>query len=1014
MAQPVSLCKLVRTSVARKSPKGLFVALLKQLLQRKSDISDNELTDELFSLQGSSPQARRLQLEYALEYASLGIPELMRFMKLLPHTPENSQKEYVFYLKNHFGSIFRETLLKTFVTEGLPSYTAKVSSDIAAGGASLEKKAVFTQILFLWGAVIDRCAAIIVRPAFKELAIGVMRALGSAGQPQMTAFFTRKANVILNSLDLHRELHIPANTPAATKTETVSMANIKKLYTVPGGGSKYASYVRLKKFIWLKYQFLQWLLENLLDRYFAFFNIGTQNPAEVIDEIVNAFFGGILVAIILREKTYVVFNWKNFIVCTLPDSLKTSRISQVLQLADNAEDLLAKAVLAYSMNQITQLHVGGVKDRPYDLRKAFLRSCIHKKIISLETFTTTFPEEADNISPALIAHETGQLDQVDLLTLEVNSKLMNINTEFTSLEESKLIEFFQSLPSTNLAYLTRKQEQLSKLAHSLVDSFVREKNNEKLSRFLLAMLNCLPVANYIFFNESQGPLNMLYKLITYIDGESFSVEDDDSNFQDTYAYFGIILSGVVSIAVFFGVDLHSVNMKSSYTVDYINKFYFRLCDDLTNQVKSSDEDESTIASNYNNLFGDWVNALFDVSNDGLSDDLLKSVNVKQIYKLIFIIFQRAVSARVVGSLSVSSLNNGVDYLSQNFLVPCSMEVIQWIVTKIGPKLPCSDAMMQILLRILECNVGESQANGVSGPNFTFRMILNILAPEIFRRLKSIKTGQSDVVVKITNILRKEVDHEYTGYGLVPDQVFPGKLTMADTIKEEIIQLTREHVLADFTAIGKIWQKISQCWLALPTVEVLYGVERELEGCTKTRSYSHSSEEAKIFLDFLVFMLIASSCLKREDVSEYILSLQKSMARSAAKCGDKAFELSMDHHFSSIFNETNDAVSSPRGSVKEEDAPKVDLMTDFEMDDLFNDISEDLFGDPLAQVGGNAPQPATSAAPANTRKVYHEVRIARTPLAQFVQILGFAEVLVGGQLSSLARLRLVHELEQWKA
>lgn len=1006
---PVSLAKLVGTSVARKSPRPLFVSLLKQLLQR-GELLDAELLDKLLDLPHHNH--RTLQLQYALAYALLGAAELARFFALLPRLPPDRQRTYVVHLKATFAEVFRDALLKDFVASALVAYTTALARDIARAPNAVPgpAHALFVQVLFLWGAVIDRCAHLVPLAPFKELAAAVTKALAVLDNAQLTAYFARKAGAVLTSVDFELAPDL------AARPEPVSMAAIKKSYTLAVTSKKLATYLRIKKFVWLNAQLLHWLLDNLLDRYFLFFKVPMQKPSDVIDEVVAAFFGGILVALLLREHTYVVFNWKNFIVSVLPELIKTSSHLHALNAVDNAGELLAAAVAAYNNPQLTLLHVGCVRDKPYDLRKAFLRSCIYQNVITLKVFVATFPEEADALSASLITHETEQLNHVDLLTSDLNTKLTNINTEFTSLEESKLVNYFQSLPSTNIAYLAMKQKQLSKLIHSLVDSFVSEKNNEKLCRLLLALLNCLPVANYVFFCEQRGPANLLNKLISYIDGETFTVDDDDSNFQDTYAYFGVLLSGVVSIAVFFGTDLHSIDIKSSYTVDYINKFFYRLCDDLTSEVTGSDEDEMTIAQNYNTLFGDWVNALFDVNNDGLSDDLLKSMTVKQIYKLIFIIFQRSISARVVGSLSASALSNGIDYLSQNFLVPCSMEIIHWIATKIGPKQPCSDAMMTVLLRIFECNVGDGQTNNMSGTNYTLRMILNNVAPGLLWRLKSLKNGQSsDLVSKLMNILRKEVDLEYAGHSLAAEQPIVGKITLAETMKEEVVKYTRGNVESDVAAIGSSWLKINQCWQTIPAVEIRFALEHDLEQCSRARAKpgSTSIEEAKIFLDFLVFMLVATSNFNREDAAKFTALIgEKKTVVLPLDLEDKAFSLTMDHHYSSIFNETNGENSPAEVTIKEDsNPPKVD----FEMDDLFDDISEDLFGDPMNQMAALAQAAPIGNVPASLEGIYREARASATPLAQVARLLLCSSMLVGAnahQLSTMAQLRLIHELEQW--
>lgn len=931
MSSTISLHKLVKVLASKKTSPKVFGSLLKQLLST-TEVSDNEMVESLIEIpKGSDPVQQKYLVEYAVEFACGSISDLQRFMSLLVRASVESQRTYIVFLKNSYSRVFRLNALKEFIQSGYIPYTVTFMSNLAEV-VELDsiQKSTFTHILFLWGDIIDSHSEMIPSGPFKEMAISVMSILVKFGYDSLSGYFTKKANVLMTSADLNKELQpgVPLVPLGAENSEKLTMSMVQKSFSVNWHSKKAATYSIIKKFMWLNTQFEQWQIHNLVDDYLQFFSISTHKLSELVDEIVSAFFGGITIAILLKEMPYVIFNWRNFIVSTLPIFLKNSRHVHSAISSENLGELLCDAVVKRKDTAITQMAVG---DKPYDLRKHFLRNCIYQKIITLEEFTKLFPEEADALSLSLIIHETEQLSHLDSLTSELNNKLLEVNTEFTSLEESRLIEYFQSLPKTNILFLEKKQKQLNKLAHKAVDALVKDKSSEKLGRLLIAMANTPTVSNIIFFQDPLGPWGLLNKLILYLDQESFRVDEDDSNFQDTYAYFGVILSGIIAIVVHFNIDFRLAEVKDSYTINFITRFFYRHCEDLTAKVVGSDEDDSTIVANYNTLLQDWINALFDVNNEGLSDDLIKSINVKQTYKLITIIFQQAITANILGTLSTSGLNNGLDYLSQNFLAPCSLEIMEWILNGIGPLQPNSEAMVSIFLRIIEINLGNSGTT--SDPNYTFRVLLCIVGPRALEKLQTLKNWRNiEAAARSVSILKRELGHDQlTPQNANIQQV--GSFDLVQTIKQCLINYVREP---GNHSVLSTWANIRWWWSKMSGPQTFDAFLQELYQCLKLHNHV-DVEESKIFLDFLVFLVVATSGVKEEPSSTGTGNEMDMGHRESTTVSDK-FSLTIDNHYSSIFNEV-------AGFVPEsEKPPKDNLMGDFEMDDLFNDAGDDLFGD----------------------------------------------------------------------
>ena len=148
-----------------------------------------------------------------------------------------------------------------------------------------------------------------------------------------------------------------------------------------------------------------------------------------------------------------------------------------------------------------------------------------------------------------------------------NEKLLNINSEFTSLEESGLVELVNALPK--LCQLHRTQQEVTQVILDIVDELGYSKDFEKLNRLLLTVMNNIELVNIVLFNSN---LSLFYKLLDIIDNSNFRVDEDDENFQDQYSYCGIIMLSIVIIVQNFGVDLSKLTVKESFIINYLNDF----------------------------------------------------------------------------------------------------------------------------------------------------------------------------------------------------------------------------------------------------------------------------------------------------------------------------------------------------------------------------------------------------------------------------------------------------------
>ncbi|KAF8000097.1 hypothetical protein HF325_005026 [Metschnikowia pulcherrima] len=856
------LALLLRSSLARKINKRGFVSLLEQFLAREH-ISDSQLGELLLALperggialEKQFKSVEKLQIAYVIEWALSNGKNTAKFFETLPSTSLRCQHKYIFYLKGIAANVARQTLTEDLYAS-LAQFSLELSDNIQFSPENSTSKRLWYDLIFLWGTLIDQDSAIPLKPRIKEVLTKVSRATRAAGESNMTAYVTRKfiSTTDISALNGHEKV-IETEHSTAFKASNFSPLNLdnRRLHDL--------------------------------------------KHAELAKELTNSFLHGFSAAVRLRERPYVVFNWKNFILTDFAHDLKN--LAHAFRVDHEWEDAIISSVASCTDTAVLLTKVGGATES-YDLDREFLRACVYQGVVSLEKFTDAYPAISALTLAQAITHEIEIMSQVDTIDADFTTKLHNMDPAFTSFEESKLVDYSRNLLSSDLRFLKAKQQRLASVTCDLIDKLIQEKHNEKLSWVALLLLNVPAIANYIFYQGS--PWNVLNKFINYIDNETFNVDDDDGNFQDTYTCFGVMLTGVVSLASLFGLNFAEISIQSSYTLDYINEFYFRLSDPLTSNYAGIDEQEKQIIASYDRLFTEWAKALFDVNNDGLTDELLKSVNVKQIYKFVYLLFREAFTARVVGSLNETSLNNGIDYLSQSFLAPCSLEAMQWLISRVGPQQKTSNTMIEILLRILETNTGIASSLNTSEHNYTFRMILNIVGPSIVRKIRSFGNMISENMQKLMNKILQETDAEYCQWNILADEQTKGHVS-TDSIKNEITSFLKESEAMMSDSLIEAWARMKHKWDSVSSEAICYTLLEEVEHSAGTRG-SVIMEESKLVVDFYLFMLTCSGAPDADDVDSYLVALNSSRKSESlmTKAGSQ-FALTINDHYSSYENAT---------------------------------------------------------------------------------------------------------------
>lgn len=923
-----SLSKLLGICAARQVLATNFVSLFQQLSESQK-IDDNEYVASMLEVShndnsGSQVSTYR-KIELVLALSMSDTESMTRFWRLLTKCTASSQVEYLVQLNRmlvskSFGGLNEPQLLK-FVSWHLAAYTKYTATKYKNLGrllTSVESR-LLRELVFIWSTIhkkykLPSADANKARECVEEFAADLHK-LGllqehryicthidvEARQKQVseTESITSTGNFTLvpatTSLS-QDDGDLPLKHKAFTKSLSLANVNPRKLTQIN----------KLKKYLWLSQQFKNFNFDNndLMSNYATLFiNENAKKPYAMTVEFVSTLFNGYGY---INDYPFVKFNWKNYIVSQLPLSLSLLKFTE-----ETVEESIVHAFKAIEERIFSS-------DEVIHIRQLLVKSCIFHNLLSIPSFHKIFPTETRVNQQYLV----GELNVFNNSNLDVErgieAKLLKVNPEFTSLDESGLIEFFATLQK-NIECLHTKQMETTRVILKHVDELIRRKENDKLARLLLVILNNLTLLHIITYNSKNGPYKILNMLINYLDSKDFNIDDDAENFQDSYSYFGVFLLSVILILDTYQINFQKISYSNSYTLEYVSNFYYRLCDSLTNNEPSNvTEEDSTIINNYDSLLTEWVNALFDDSNDGLSDDLIKSVNIKQVNKLIPIIFQQAILATRSNVISFQHLSNGIDYLSQNFLMPCTLSVIKWVLSRISLEV-CNNSSgkfdeniyVKVLYQLIKLNVSDDEDKLNSDTDMMFRMVINLVGHQIIKLLESFESFNTLLIgAEIVEKVRLKID---PNCNQLHCRIQPLKFK----------QMTLDFVLSSFnnnqsTQLPQLAQSpaennadsLDKRMIPINFVNNNMVVSTLLDEVLQFQK--RSNEDAKIFINLILYVLFLQAAATTDNKKYWTNRLTSTNVglSSSRNSGDameiddvesSLFTISLEDHYSSIFN-----------------------------------------------------------------------------------------------------------------
>lgn len=952
-----SLNKLLTTCATRQVLAPNFISLFQQLNESQK-IDDNEYITcmlEVSPLSTATKASIYRKIDLVLALAMSDNESMTRFWRLLTKTAVPSQVEYLVHLNRMLISksltlSLNESLLLKLTSWHLAAYTKYVTTTIKNLGRlplPVESR-ILSELVFIWSTIfkhykLPSADSQKARECVEELASDLHK-LGFIKEyryictlvkhqqlqqlKQLTEIdhhhnninsITTSNNISVTSSFFVDEGDLTLKHKATTKSLSLANINPRKLTQIN----------KLKKYFWLSQQFKNFNFDknDLMSNYTTLFiNENAKKPYAITVEFISTLFNGYGH---INDYPFVKFNWKNYIVSQLPLSLSLLKFTD-----ETVEESIVHAFKAIEERI-------AVSEEIIHIRQLLVKSCIFHNLLSIPSFHKIFPTET-RVNQQYLVGELNVFNNSNLnVERGIDTKLLKVNPEFTSLDESGLIEFFVTLQK-NIECLHAKQMETTRVILKHLEELIKRKENDKLARLLLVILNNLTLLHIISYNSKNGPYTILNLLVNYLDSKDFNTDDDAENFQDSYSYFGIFLLSAILIIETYQINFQNISYFNSYTLDYVLNFYYKLCDGLTNNEPSNvSEEDSTIINNYDSLLTEWVNALFDDSNDGLSDDLIKSVNIKQVNKLIPIIFQQAILATRSNIISFQHLSNGIDYLSQNFLMPCTLSVIKWVIGKITLEVtnnPLSkfdeNIYVKVLYQLIKLNTTNDEEKLNSDTDMMFCMVINLVGHQIIKLLESFDLFNTSLMgIEIVEKIRLRIEP-------IGNQLY------CRTQPSKFKQVTLDFVLSSFTSQSTQLPQLAQSppesnadnldkrMIAVNFVNDNMVINTLLDEVVLFQK--KSNEESKIFINLILYILFLQASVSADNKKywiERLLQFNGSSNTPVASNDDameidedinsNMFSISLEDHYSSIFN-------TPGGNGGEADD------NDDDDDDLFND------------------------------------------------------------------------------
>lgn len=676
----------------------------------------------------------------------------------------------------------------------------------------------------------------------------------------------------------------------------------------------YKNYENLKIFFWFNNFFKNFQIpdnETLLNNFNENFNGDCS-------KFIYSIFNGINYCLLMDQTNYIYHNWTNFL---------NSRLSKIVQLykIENIDDIIIGVFETFDNDNFFH----GKNDLLNTLKQNFIKSLIFNKFLSIKSFNKFFPTNENKVNQQILIHEMSNMNSIENFNNVLNDKLYNLNCEFISLEESNLIEYFNEIPS-RIKLSMNKQVELVQNFENFIDILINELNFEKLNRLILLILQNDKLFNLFLFNLSNK--TTIFKLIKLIDNEFFKINDDnESMFQEIYSYFGNLILFMMKISKFINLEVLTKNSFCSQFLNNFNSNFSNLTLYYNNENDENDENK-TIIENYSNLINDWIQSLFNESEGGLSDEIIKSIDVKQINQLIPIIYQYSIIALVNNKIDKKIFNNGIDYLSQNFLLSCNLSIVNWLKLKIELKNKSSNKYLDVLIDFINL-IDKVHLDSNNELKISSGILLNMIYESIVD-FKNLNIDNKFILNKIETF-EKNNDEFIEDINMNPKKLkLNGEMLTFESFEENLIKCFTGSVSKNNLLIIENYLQFDKSIINSLLVNL-------------NSNFKSNNENLKYLVDFVIFFNLFNCIHSNEDKNFWIKKLNSSLHEKTFQ-QDISFKSLMDNHYSSIFNDNNDdnfnedelfESISFEYSIKESNKYSLSLIEFFRTFDKFHNSNE---------------------------------------------------------------------------
>ncbi|KAK9356824.1 mediator complex, subunit Med5 [Lipomyces doorenjongii] len=377
----------------------------------------------------------------------------------------------------------------------------------------------------------------------------------------------------------------------------------------------------------------------------------TQSPDSAIGNLVSAAFECLSFCAMKQDQTRIIL-WKCFIVNRLPlifqkhlPGVQGSSFEYSLRRPLFTIDETALVIVnARAANEIDVMF--SAPTTPYDVRHEFLKSMAQLGLIDFAASDRILGRNSGDLQNEANMEKPLDVDEMITSLLEMDSY------EF----ETVIREFVTDLETMGCL----RQGATVNVIVELITLWSAQKETYKL-RLLAQEISLSTVAMNIMLLY-RDPYEILQPLITCVDTWNY---EDESNFQDNYTDFGLILLLICSFYYHFQLDLGDIDSLNG------NSFCMRylMSSGVAHPIESLGQERS-------DLLGGWIMGLFDTN--GISDDMMKSCSPMDYTLLVPSIVQQSVAACNRNFMDVDTLKGGLEYFLQPFLLSSVVGALHWL------------------------------------------------------------------------------------------------------------------------------------------------------------------------------------------------------------------------------------------------------------------------------------------------------------------------------------------------